>query len=253
MGIGQIPDDDDPVTDTGKRLRALADRLYGGNKSDLARSLGMKPTSFVKYTKGRRRPGAIILAKLSRMGVNINWLLTGVGPMLVSGPPPDRQHGRDPDSGTEYRPDKSDDKIDRSEEQFYRIPLLAIREDPDRGVQLVETGMEEWIPEGFIRKEYGVAPELLRDFRVTGDSMAETLRPGDRVRAVLWEDQVLTDGALYLVRTADTFLIRRVRRREEEVVLVADHPDVADRAVPQEEWESEFTLVARILEVVRSL
>lgn len=213
----------------------------------------MKPTSFVKYTEGRRRPGAVVLAKLSRMGVNVNWLLTANGPMLLSGPPPGTERTPPGESGDEARRRTADDEIDSSDDRFHRIPVLAVREDADRGPQLSETGVEEWLGERFIRAEYGVDPALLRTLRVTGNSMSDTLRAGERVRAVLQEVQSLTDGAVYLLRTAEAFLFRRILRQKDGFLLEADHPDAEDRPISPNVLESEYTPVARMLEVFRAL
>src|SRR6056297_2655842 len=70
--------------DTGERLRRIAVELYGGNQSELARALGMKPPSFSKYVQGNRRPGAAVLERLSRLGVNLHWFLTGEGSVARS-------------------------------------------------------------------------------------------------------------------------------------------------------------------------
>lgn len=61
----------------------MAEKLYSGNNSALARALDMKPQSFYQYTKGARTPGADILIRLSEINVNIHWLLTGKGEMLI--------------------------------------------------------------------------------------------------------------------------------------------------------------------------
>lgn len=68
--------------ETGIRLQKIADRLYGGNRSELARKLEMKPQALAKYTKGESMPGGLILIRLYGLGVNINWFLTGEGSML---------------------------------------------------------------------------------------------------------------------------------------------------------------------------
>lgn len=68
---------------TGQRLKKLADRLFGGNRSELARNLEMKPQALTKYLNGESMPGGLILIRLHDLGVNINWFLTGEGPMLL--------------------------------------------------------------------------------------------------------------------------------------------------------------------------
>lgn len=68
---------------TGRRLKKIADLLYEGNQSELARKLEMKPQALVKYLKGESMPGGLILIRLHDIGVNINWFLTGEGDILL--------------------------------------------------------------------------------------------------------------------------------------------------------------------------
>ncbi len=62
----------------GKRLEKVADTFFKGNKSELARYLGKDPNSFYKYFKGQRTPGLDIIAQLGVLGVDLNWLTTGI-------------------------------------------------------------------------------------------------------------------------------------------------------------------------------
>ena len=67
---------------TGERLKEIAEVLYEGNASELARRLEMKPQALRKYVTGESMPGGLILIRLHNLGVNINWFLTGEGRML---------------------------------------------------------------------------------------------------------------------------------------------------------------------------
>lgn len=64
---------------TGQRLKIIAENLFNGNMSELARRLEMKPQALTKYVKGESMPGGLILIRLYNIGVNINWFLTGEG------------------------------------------------------------------------------------------------------------------------------------------------------------------------------
>lgn len=69
----------------GKRITQSAEFLFPGrgSKSRLAEALLMKPGAFQKYYTGTTMPGAEILNRLNQLGVNINWLLTGDGDVLI--------------------------------------------------------------------------------------------------------------------------------------------------------------------------
>lgn len=252
---GEVRDsrNEDALAGTGARLRAVADRLHKGNKSELARSLGMKPASFSKYLSGERRPGAVVLEKISRLGVNIDWVLTGEGPMLDRLSRFSQSTSATSEQAGKSREGAEEGHREGGDQQFHRIPLVRIREDPEQGIRLVETGQAEWVDGTTIRQEYGVQPALLRDFHVTGDSMEETLEPGQRVRAVLWDCRSPNDGTICILRGPVSLLIRRVRLEGTGVVLVADNPDVPNRTISKDQWENEYEQIARILEVRRAL
>lgn len=44
----------------------------------------MKPQALTKYVKGESMPGGLILIRLYKLGVNINWFLTGEGPRFLN-------------------------------------------------------------------------------------------------------------------------------------------------------------------------
>lgn len=69
---------------TGERFKKLAEELYEGNISDLARHMGMSPQSFNKYAQGKTMPGGKVLKRLIAIDVNLNWLLAGIPPMRIS-------------------------------------------------------------------------------------------------------------------------------------------------------------------------
>jgi len=59
------------------RLRAFGESKFGRIK-DFARALDMEPSSLQSaYLNGRSVPGPELLVKLSEMGCDIIWLLTG--------------------------------------------------------------------------------------------------------------------------------------------------------------------------------
>ncbi|MDX9924084.1 MAG: hypothetical protein RBS48_04920 [Ignavibacteriaceae bacterium] len=62
-----------------RNFKQLSHDIFGNNNSKFARQLQMTPQAFKKYMDGERAPGTEILLKLYKIGVNINWLLTGDG------------------------------------------------------------------------------------------------------------------------------------------------------------------------------
>ena len=63
-------------TRIGERIRIFAKRKYGTLKK-LAEAMDISPQQLQQYISGKREPGSKILAKLLRIGCDINWLLGG--------------------------------------------------------------------------------------------------------------------------------------------------------------------------------
>lgn len=63
-----------------KAWRAIQ-KLTQGQAASL---FGIPTSSFVKYETGRSAPGADVMEAFARAGINVNWLLTGEGPMRLA-------------------------------------------------------------------------------------------------------------------------------------------------------------------------
>lgn len=240
---------------TGERFQRIAEVLFDGNKSELARSLGMKPSSFAKYTKGSRRPGSGVLERLSRLGVNINWFLSGEGQMMKDDYVPSSSNS----STTRVNPTQMDKgnsttvESANSETEFFRIPILRIRKDENDIYRLDESEGIACLSKAFVHQQYGTDVRRLREFRLSGNAMTETIRPGDRLLVEMFDSESLIDGEIYLVKGATGVLVRRVNLRGDAIALTADNSSTPDLDVDLETWEEAYRPFARILEVIRSL
>lgn len=66
-----------------ERLRFIRESL-GIGQVDAATKFGIPVSSYRKYESGPSEPGSEAIAGISRAGINVNWLLTGAGEMLLS-------------------------------------------------------------------------------------------------------------------------------------------------------------------------
>lgn len=79
---GEISEGPDLFTDDqiqigiGERIRLFAKRKYGTLKK-LAEAMQISPQQLQQYISGKREPGTRILAKLLKLGCDVNWLLGG--------------------------------------------------------------------------------------------------------------------------------------------------------------------------------
>lgn len=69
------------------RMELIANELFGGNKANFAKSIGLLSTGLSNYLGNKRRskPSVDMVTKIvTNLGVNPYWLLTGEGDMLSS-------------------------------------------------------------------------------------------------------------------------------------------------------------------------
>lgn len=67
----------------GSRLKEIRG-IFNLTQGQFAEKAGSSAAAFGQYEKGEKIPGGKVLAGLAQAGVNINWLLIGEGPMLIS-------------------------------------------------------------------------------------------------------------------------------------------------------------------------
>ncbi len=273
----------------GERLRKVAQLLFDGNKSDLARAMDMKPSSFGKYLRGTRRPGASVLERLTRMGVNVDWLLTGRPPILherASSRQINASVLEDARSKHHSRSHRSMSAAESSstDGQFYRIPTVKAQLR-DGAVQFEEVGEPECISARAIWSNYGTSPDRLHSFVISSNRMTPTIRPGERVRGVLLDSMTslekISNGNIYLIHSTEDILVTRLyKRRTDEtadndhtgeqsqnsgsaavssrpfqnvdILMTGDHPEVSDESISIGKWTNDFGVIAELLEVRRS-
>ncbi|MFC2085430.1 S24 family peptidase, partial [Bacteroidota bacterium] len=127
------------------------------SKAELARKLGMRPQAFQSYLDGRSYPGGQILAKLSDLGCDINWLLTG-----------------EATNDTKYVPVEEAEKI----KERFRISYLIAGVVPAGRAEIHE--YNDWYEHESI--EYDKANHVfLRIDEHNGYSMMPLIEPGDLV------------------------------------------------------------------------
>ena len=93
-----------PKREKGKgRLKALGDRLQalreptGLSQADVAARLGVPKSTYIGWESGRREPGALTLADLSRiLGVDLGAIMDGVPAIPELPGPTPKKPGRKP-------------------------------------------------------------------------------------------------------------------------------------------------------------
>lgn len=132
----------------GNRLRHATETMFGG-VAGLAEIWGVQKEGIYSYFRGDRLPGTGLLTAMHKAGLNINWLLTGVGEMSTAYEQP------------------------RGKSRTVQVPLVA---SVQCGVPAAEFTANA---DKFI--EFDGIKSLLNPFAVIaqGLSMAQTILPGD--------------------------------------------------------------------------
>lgn len=156
------------------------------NQSEFASLIGTSSANISYYEKGERNPSSDFLNKIAdKLGVNLNWLLTGEGPM--------------------YR---KAELVELKDTDFIRLPVVAN----------IAAGRPLEVYEDYEPLEYIDVPVSLLTlpppyfvFQVEGDSMSPEIQPGDYV--ILSQDWrgIKLDGKICGFRTPDGITLKKVK------------------------------------------
>ncbi len=148
----------------------------------MAKLIDISYQAWQGYEQGANKPGFEVLQSLARLGFNVNWILTGEGPM--------------------YRGEIEAIKPRGSHEDYVLIPVVAGGLMQDNIVETPCVFHREWL------RGKG-DPDQMSLTRVTGDSMAPTLLHNDLV-LVNHAIKAVHDGHIYAISIDDEILVKRL-------------------------------------------
>lgn len=201
MDSTQTPqgEDHDHTRDNGlaQRLRQARKQL-GYTQQNMGRAIGGTLRAWQEYEAGRRRPRQEALAGLARMGVNVNWVLVGEGPMWST-------------------------ELGGATHEVVP-PVLSQRSSGGRGHGSTNAPIgfdPEWL-----RGRFGMVPEQAAVLTVRGDALSPSLQAGDVVLIDRNIQQVREEG-FYAVDAAGVLGVRRARITPEgRIELIADEAGI---------------------------
>jgi len=204
-------------TDTiGQRIRR-ARLLRGMTQSGLAAELGTVAQRVSEWERGFVAPSEPSLRALARaLGVSLDWLIANSGPM-------DGPAGPGPETGMALVP------------VYGMVPAGPPYDPGDPEV----VGLMGISPEHARRDVFGLV--------VRGDSMAPTLRDGDRI--LVARDEKWADGRVVVVRVnRGEYTVKRLRIQDDLLVLSPDNPGFPPIVLAPED---EPEIVGIVIEVSR--
>ncbi|TWI41056.1 peptidase S24-like protein [Pseudoduganella flava] len=243
------------------RLSRLLQQKNGGNQSEMARYVGVSPQAVQKWVSGVSEPKGKNLQRAAEfLGVEPGFLLYGSESKADNGA---LSRPESPSNRQGYYPEKR-----QGDRQQPEVHSLITAFDPDDGlaedmVLVPESRIEFAGGDGRINYElvedqepatyrrswfqkYGLNPDHVRRFRVTGDSMEPLLFPRDTILVNLDETQVV-DGRLYAIRYGEQLRVKYLSRRlDGTLILRSVNPLYKDEEVPPEVVEEHITVIGRV-------
>lgn len=244
--------------DLGNRIRVVAD-MYA-NRHDAVSAAGCSKQSLDKYMKGEQAPTLKTMFMLaSGVGVSLDWLATGDGPMLRSG----RQHVTAlataeplahyatsmqqacPQEANQVK-DTLGNPVDLDEFAF--IPRYSAQASAGYGADTQNCGKplfsmafrRYWIKH-YLRAD----PANLAVISVKGDSMDGVLNDRDAILIDLAD--VAPTGGLYVVRQGDDLIVKRVQKvTGGRLLLLSANPAYVPVEVDPA-LEADFAVVGRVV------
>ncbi len=204
----------------GSRLSA-ARRTIGKSIDDFSESTGIPVSTLKKYESGYRIPGGEALQQMSKVGINLHWLLTGRGPMLSSS--------------------ESDDL------EFVLVPQYDVDASAGGGAVVQcesEVGRlafrREWI------NQKSLSAKDLLIVRIKGDSMSPTIRSGSLALVDTRQEHFSEDG-IYIIMVEGHLVAKRLQPDFKGGVYIrSDNPAYKDEHLTQDQAANLY-IIGRVV------
>lgn len=245
------------------RLARLLQAKNGGNQSEMARYCGVTPQAVQKWMAGITEPrGKNLQLAAEFLGVSPGMLLFGSeskapdnGPSTPS-TPSNRQGefpGGEKRTHERQQPEvhsliRAFDPEDGVPEDMVLVPESRIEFAAGDGRIYYEL-VEDQEPASYRRswfQKYGINPDRVKRFRVTGDSMEPYLFARDTI-LVNQDETDVVDGRLYALRYGDQLRVKQLSKRlDGTLILRSINPAYKDEEVPAEMANEHITIIGRV-------
>ena len=182
-----------------------------------------------RYMRGDSQPGFKVIANLcSPVGVDLNWVATGTGPMRLS-------------AQTECAGSSE------LEDEFALIPGYSIQVAAGDGAL---PGAEQATRKLAFRRKWlrfrGLNEKDLALVFAKGDSMEPTIDDNNTVM-IDTNQKELRDGSIYVIRTNDHLIVKRIQTRlGKQVLLISDNKAYPPIEVSMDE-ANDLEVIGRVV------
>lgn len=215
----------------------LADRLTkamndsGMTQGALAKASGVAQPTIWRLTSGNARGSTKIVEIANALGVRVEWLSTGEGPMQ---------------DGSERLIDKSS----KADSSTYRVDVLDVQASAGPGTMLSNDFIEtiraiEYTPEKG-RALFGSIPAAsVKVITVRGDSMEGTIDPGDEIFVNVSVRGFDGDG-IYVFVFGNTLHVKRLQMHKDKLLVLSDNERYKEWYIDDGDME-RFHIMAKVL------
>jgi len=202
--------------------------------AEFARSLNIPRSTLVGWEEGKSVSIEILKPLENIFNVNMDWLLTGEGEMLL------------------HKQDKPVENMPDARQK--RIPIYSEAELPEGAFvvpmldQRLSAGGGSYVPEGDeVMALVRVPPHLARFGKniaalpVEGDSMYPTLKRGD---LVVCDSCGWSGEGIYALRMSGEGFVKRLTKGPGKIVILSDNPKYPPREEPED--SQDIQIIGRV-------
>lgn len=184
-------------------MTTLAERLIQARKSigmkqaELAARLEIHTNVYQNYERGKFTPKVETLLSLRSLGINIDWLVSGEGAMMI---------GQETGEGRAVAPALDPDLV--------LLPRFDVQASAGSGSMIHSEQVVDYfaIRRSWIRDRLRCAPENVVLIEAIGDSMEPTIGHGDLLLVDISAPK-LRDSSIYVLSLDGELLVKRIERR----------------------------------------
>lgn len=231
-----------------QRAREVLDRISSilGCQGDanIAEELGVQRTTVSSWKSRDKIPYEECWQVAQRTGISMDWLLSGIGPRERE------QNLVASKSGTvSYQYELPEGVVG--------IPLLNIAASAGHGTIVEDENVKDLIffDESWLWQAYGLRPNNIRIFQISGNSMEPTLRAGEMVLIDLVHgmEQRPSDG-IYVIRLEGGIMVKQLQNLPGGRIKVSSENEAYDPfVVDLKEEGMDFAILGRVMINLRNV